>query len=262
MEELIPIKLVNNRHLVSARDLHKGLGLTTRFSKWVSQDFKGLKKNTDFMSVTTVTDMPNGGTKPIQDYLLTIDSAKKIAMMAKTDKGNQVRDYFIEVERKYKEQISLKQPDSYMIKDPIKRAERWIQEKKDYLKQKQLADKEAKQLKDQENDVIFSKTMLATNHACKIRELAADLTKMGFIIGQNQLYELLRKEKYISKFSTMPMGDKVKRGYLIVRHGVKNGHAWSQTMVTPKGQKHIIGKCLRGKWDKAYQKVMAGTLSI
>jgi anti-repressor protein len=39
------------------------------------------------MSVTTVTDMPNGGTKPIKDYLLTIDMAKELCMRSKTGKA-------------------------------------------------------------------------------------------------------------------------------------------------------------------------------
>lgn len=128
--------------------------------------------------------------------------------------------------------------------------------------QKKLNAKQAKQLQDQEPDVIFSHTMLATNHSCKVRQLAADLTKMGFVIGQNQLYELLRLKGYISKHSCEPMGSKVKYGYFVVRHGVTNGKAWSQTLVTPKGQRNIINKCLHGKWDKEYQQVMTGTFSI
>lgn len=94
-------------------------------------------------------------------------------------------------------------------------------------------------------------------HAIKIRELAAILTQNGFIIGQNQLYQLLRLEHYISKHGTLPIGDKIKRGYFRIVHGVKHGHAWSTTLVTPEGQKHIISKALRGAFDDSYQKVVA-----
>src|SRR5699024_1528894 len=38
----------------------------------------------------------------IQDYKLMVDMAKHIAMMTKTDKGNQIRDYFIAVEKEHK----------------------------------------------------------------------------------------------------------------------------------------------------------------
>lgn len=265
MQELIKVTVQNDRQLVSARDLYKGLGLKIRFSLWVSQNFEGFEEGKDFTSVFVDTEVENNGgvqVRKLKDYWLTIDMAKELCMMSKTEKGKEVRKYFIQVEKEFKAQKSLQQPDSYMIEDPIKRARRWIQEKEQYLKQKQLSDKQAKQLKDQEDDVIFSRTMLATNHSSKIRELAADLTKMGFVIGQNQLYELLRLKGYISKHSTQPMGSKVKCGYFVTRHGVNNGKAWQQTLVTPKGQRHIISKCLHGKWDDAYQRVMTSTFSI
>lgn len=38
MNELIKITVKNDNQLVSARDLHKNLGLTTRFSKWFGQN--------------------------------------------------------------------------------------------------------------------------------------------------------------------------------------------------------------------------------
>lgn len=99
MNELIKIQVKNDRQLVSARDLYKGLEIKTRFSLWVKQNFKGFENGEDFMSVVTTTDMPNGGTKQIQDYLVTIDMAKEICMMSKTEKGKEVRKYFIQVEK-------------------------------------------------------------------------------------------------------------------------------------------------------------------
>lgn len=99
MNELINVKVENDQQLVSARDLHKSLNLTTRFSKWVNQNFKYFREGKDFTSVTTVTVVNNGAKREIQDYALTLDMAKHIAMMAGTDKGFEVRDYFIQVEK-------------------------------------------------------------------------------------------------------------------------------------------------------------------
>lgn len=44
MKDLIPIRVENDQQLLSARDLHKGLGLKRQFTDWVKQNFKDLKK--------------------------------------------------------------------------------------------------------------------------------------------------------------------------------------------------------------------------
>lgn len=99
--ELIKVTVKNDQQLVSARDLYKGLEIRTRFSLWVSQNFKEFEKGTDFTSVVTTTDMPNGGTKPIQDYALTIDMAKQLCLLSRTKKGKEYREYLIEIEKKW-----------------------------------------------------------------------------------------------------------------------------------------------------------------
>lgn len=101
MKELINIQVKNDRQLVSARDLYKALNYQSRFSRWVKQNFSQFEQGEDFMSVQSCTDMPNGGTKPIQDYLLTIDMAKELCMMSYTEKGKEVRKYFIQVEKNW-----------------------------------------------------------------------------------------------------------------------------------------------------------------
>ena len=42
--------------------------------------------------------------KPTTDYFLSIDFAKKICMVSNSPKGEQARNYFIEVEKRYKQQ--------------------------------------------------------------------------------------------------------------------------------------------------------------
>jgi hypothetical protein len=66
------------------------------------------------------------GGRPSQDYAINIQSAKEIAMLNGGEKGKEARLYFIECERKSKE-VAL---HSFQIEDPIKRAERWIEEHK------------------------------------------------------------------------------------------------------------------------------------
>lgn len=101
MEELIEIKTNNDQQLVSARDLYKGLKLKKRFSAWVDQNFKGFEKDADFTSVPggTVVESGNGTVRKYDDYYLTLDMAKELCMMSKTEKGKEVRKYFIQVEK-------------------------------------------------------------------------------------------------------------------------------------------------------------------
>lgn len=101
MKDLINIQIKDNQQLVSARELYKGLGLKIRFSLWVSKNFESFEEGQDFTSVSTDTVVNNGARKPIQDYLLTIDMAKELCMMSKTEKGKEVRKYFIQVEKNW-----------------------------------------------------------------------------------------------------------------------------------------------------------------
>ena len=163
MNNLIQVKTKNGRQLVLARDLYKGLEIKKRFSAWVNQNFKEFIENEDFTSVPTSTVVANGARKPIQDYALTLEMAKELCMMSKTPKGKEVRKYFIEVEKRFKAQKNLANMDSYMIEDPIQRAKKWIAEHEELEKNKLLVEKQAKQLEDQEDDVIFS-----TKAACSV----------------------------------------------------------------------------------------------
>ena len=116
------------------------------------------------------------------------------------------------------------------------------------------------------DDVVFARAIRYSHHAIPIRELADILTQNGFTIGQNQLYKLLRDEKYLSKqkdFWNLPMSSKVKAGYFRVIHKVtRDGRPYRKTLVTPKGQKHLINKALKGKFDDNYQKIIVSTLEI
>lgn len=108
MNQLINItQNENNDQVVSARELHKVLGVKKRFSEWWEQNSKLLVEHEDFEGVLVST--PYNPKFPdkvqqLQDYVVTADNAKHLAMQSQTKKSREIRDYFIQVEKKYKHQ--------------------------------------------------------------------------------------------------------------------------------------------------------------
>lgn len=103
MNQLIKISSnENDEQVVSARELHKGLGLKKQFSDWWKQNSKLLIEHEDFEGVlVSVPYNPKypDKTQQLQDYALTIDTAKHLAMQSQTEKGREYRTYFIQVEK-------------------------------------------------------------------------------------------------------------------------------------------------------------------
>lgn len=105
MQEIIKINLnEENEPTVSARRLHEALEIKKRFSAWFEQNIKGFVEGYDFTGVPGGTPVKggNGNTQYLDDYALTLDAAKHLAMMSKTDKGKEVRQYFIQVEKEFR----------------------------------------------------------------------------------------------------------------------------------------------------------------
>ncbi|MGO5073872.1 antA/AntB antirepressor family protein [Clostridium sporogenes] len=119
MNELIKITTnEDGERLVSARDLHKTLGIAKRFSAWIETYIKenneyGFIENIDFTSVLSGTVVNNGATREINDYAITLDMAKEISMLTKTQKGKEIRGYFINIEKNYRKEIKVLQEKSY-----------------------------------------------------------------------------------------------------------------------------------------------------
>lgn len=105
MNELISVKNENGELLVNARDLHKGLGIGKDFSTWIKDMLKyGFEENVDYI---VFTEFGEKGGRPKKEYVLKIDMAKEIAMIQRSEKGKQVRKYFIECEKKLKEIVPM-----------------------------------------------------------------------------------------------------------------------------------------------------------
>lgn len=105
MNELIKIEeaVISDEKVnsVRARDLHEFLEVRTRFNVWIQRRIEEcrLVENRDFLCVAQNCATGLSGAAIGRDFILSLDAAKHIAMIERTDKGFEIRDYFIECEK-------------------------------------------------------------------------------------------------------------------------------------------------------------------
>ena len=105
---LIPVvKDEQGNTVVSGRDLHEFLGVKTKYLDWFKRMTEyGFDESVDF-AVFLKNEKDGtafGGYRKITDHAMTLDMAKEISMIQRTERGKQARQYFIEVEKRYKNQ--------------------------------------------------------------------------------------------------------------------------------------------------------------
>ena len=113
MNQLIPLhaQTINGNAIetVSARELHSFVESRQEFSNWIKNRIEkyGFVENVDFLIILSKT---HTGGRPSQEYFITLDMAKQLAMVENNEKGMQVRKYFIECEKRLKQEL----PTSYL----------------------------------------------------------------------------------------------------------------------------------------------------
>ena len=102
MNELIPINYDGEQPAVSARELHKSLEISKRFSAWFETNSQGFIENEDYTSVLTGTEVQNNGgvqIRELQDYSLSVDMTKHICLIIDDDK--KLREIFSKIVTEY-----------------------------------------------------------------------------------------------------------------------------------------------------------------
>ncbi len=102
MNELIKIVENNGKQAVSARELYEKLGFASQH--WASWYKKNITSNAFAVENEDFAQLPLSGRT--LDFALSIDFAKRLAMMARTETGEQIRNYFIEVEKRATKPLS------------------------------------------------------------------------------------------------------------------------------------------------------------
>lgn len=93
---------------ISARELYKRLGVKTQFTKWWQRNLTaGFKENIDYLTVSQKRLTVKGNKTEYLEAFISLDMAKQICMLQKTDIGKQFRQYFIECEKRLKNSSGL-----------------------------------------------------------------------------------------------------------------------------------------------------------
>lgn len=99
MDELIKIEVNENQEpVISGRALHEFLEVKTSYKDWFPRMVEyGFTEGTDFCSILS----ESTGGRPATDHAIKLDMAKELAMIQRTEKGKQARQYFIQIEKDY-----------------------------------------------------------------------------------------------------------------------------------------------------------------
>ena len=128
MNELIKITEKEGQQLVSARDLHEFLEIGQDFTNWIKRMIEyGFEENQDF----TVAKISEGKVTK-HEYIITLNMAKEISMIQRSEKGKQARKYFIQCEKKLREVVQ----DPYKALSPELQAIFKIDQKQQALEEK------------------------------------------------------------------------------------------------------------------------------
>jgi anti-repressor protein len=211
MDELIRVTEKNGLQLISARELHLFLDIETKFYDWCKRMFEyGFIENTDYSKISIDNQQV--------DYALGLDCAKEIAMIQRNEKGKIARQYFIEVEKKYK-QNNL--PASYL--DALKAL---------------VASEEQKQLIEARNLELEPKAEVYDKLSNGINLLTFNDAAKSLGYGRNTLMKILR-DRMILRHNNTPYQRYIDSEYFEVKitpisigQFLKNQN---QTYVTAKG---------------------------
>ncbi len=101
MNEIIKINYEGEQPTISARELHERLEIKSNFTTWFERMCEyGFSEGIDYYSFLNNRSDGLAG-KPRTDHQLTIDMAKELCMIQRTEIGKRCREYFINLEKQW-----------------------------------------------------------------------------------------------------------------------------------------------------------------
>ena len=241
MEDLIKIDYTAEHPTVSARELYDGLEIKTAFKDWFPRMAEyGFAEGADFNPLKNEQVRLEGSRnvkRELVDYQISVDMAKQICMLQRTDKGRQYRQYFLDLEKAWNT------PEQIMA-----RALRVANREIDKLKadnQKMIED--TTRMKPKE---IFADAVSTSETSILIGDLAKLICQNGHQIGQKRLFDWMRQNGYLIKSGSsrnMPTQRSMEQKLFEVKESsIANPdgsiRVTRTTKVTGKGQIYFINR--------------------
>lgn len=237
MDDLIKIDYAAEHPTVSARELHEGLEIKSNFTTWFDRMCEYGFTELDFKKCFPNLESGFNGGQNMVDYQITVDMAKQICMLQRTEKGRQYRQYFLDLEKAWNT------PEQIMA-----RALRVANREIDKLKadnQKMIED--TARMKPKE---IFADAVSTSETSILIGGLAKLICQNGHQIGQKRLFDWMRQNGYLIKSGSsrnMPTQRSMEQKLFEVKESsIANPdgsvRVTRTTKVTGKGQIYFINR--------------------
>ena len=233
-EQLIPVNVDSpDRITVSARDLHAALEVGADFPHWFKRMCEyGFEHGRDFNPVKIDRVQFEGSrevTRTVDDAEITIEMAKEICMLQRSEKGKQARQYFIQLEKAWNSPEKVMARALQIASDKIKGLQAKIEE-----------DAPA---------VRFANAITGCDTNILVRDMAKLLKQNGVDTGEKRFYWTLRNDGFLIKGGSdynMPTQRAMEMGLFFVketpRFTKESGIIDRVTTVTPAGQRYFLNR--------------------
>lgn len=224
----------NGEIAISGRELHQALEVKTPYKKWFERmsDY-GFEENIDYAVTDIFVHNPLGGRQNQTDHALTLDTAKEIAMIQRSEPGKRARQYFIQVEKAWNSPEMIMQRALKIANSTINQLETQIERDKP--------------------KVMFADAVDTSTSSILVGELAKLISQNGVKIGQNRLFQWLRDNGYLIKKQgeayNLPTQRSMDLKIMDIKKRTQNNPDGSirvtrTTKITGKGQQYFINKFL------------------
>lgn len=249
----------NGNPTVSGRELHRALEVTTPYRIWFPRMCEyGFSEGTDFTTVNKNVRRADGAIMPQMqaEHDLTIDMAKELCMIQRTQKGKECRQFFIRIEEQWNS------PEAVMAR-ALKMADVKLLEAKQCIRTLETTVTEQKQQIDEmKPKALFADAVATSKDTILIRDLAKILKQNGIDIGAMRLFAWLRENGYLIRqrgdsYNT-PTQYSMNLGLFEVSetpivHSDGRVHVGKTAKVTGKGQQYFVNKFLKMKKQEREQ---------
>lgn len=213
----------------------------------VTRDITSLKKDVlNFEEMFMEGNIPDSYGRDRRGYYINKDGFTLLAMGFTGKKAMQFKLDYIQAFNQMEKVIQENNLDSYMIADPVKRAEKWIKEQE----QTKLL---AQQNEEMKPKALFADAVSSSKETILVGDLAKLAKQNGIQIGALRLFTWLRDHGYLIRRKgsdyNMPTQRSMEMGLFDIKETAITHSDGRTTLsktpkVTGKGQKYFILKLL------------------